>query len=121
MQMRFASILSDFSWVSSHVSRLLSSTVSFETRTKMQAALRLAANDIEAPITQRSMFFIKSLRSAAAMNSAGSTSVPCSSSMRTSTSNMPLSSPSRLAIGCCTSRKRFSISALLMCLTQILS
>ena len=41
--------------------------------------------------------------------------------MRTSTSNMPLSWPIRLAIGCCTRRKRFSINADLMYLTQILS
>jgi hypothetical protein len=100
---------------------VLSRMVSLETRTKMHADLRLAQKDIDAPITQRSMFFIRSLRSAAAMNSAGRTSVPCSSSMRTSTSNMPLSSPRRLAMGCCTSRKRFSIKALLMCFTQILS
>src|SRR5271165_4344058 len=98
MHSRFGSILSDFSCVSSQPIKVLSSTVSFDRRTKMQTALRFAANDIVAPITHRSMFFIKSLRWAAAMNSAVSTSLPCSSSMRTSTSNMPLSSPSRLMI-----------------------
>jgi hypothetical protein len=36
--------------------------------------LRDAQNDIAAPITQRSMFFMRSLRSAAGMKTEGSTS-----------------------------------------------
>ena len=80
-----------------------------------------AANDSDAPTTHRSMFFNRSFRSAAAMNSAGRTSLPCESIMRTSTSNIAGSSPCRLATGCCTRRKRFSMRAALMCFTQTLS
>ena len=109
--MRCASTRVAFSWFCSHGSSDLSRTESFDSRTNSWLTLRLAQNVIDAPMTQRSMFFIRSLRSAAAMNSDGSTSWPCSSTMRTSTSNMPRSSPIRLAIGCCIRRKRFSISA----------
>ena len=101
--------------------KLASRAVSRDSRTNRHSGFFCAANDSEAPTTQRSMFFIRSLRAAAAMNSEGSTSLPWLSIMRTSTSNMPGSSPCRLAIGCCTRRKRFSISAALMCFTHTLS
>ena len=69
--------------------------MSCDRRTNSAPGLRAAQNDIAAPITQRSTFFIRSLRSAAGMKTDGSTSWPCSSSMRTSTSNMPRSSPTQ--------------------------
>ena len=101
MHRRFDSILSDFNWVASQPIRLLSNIVSFDTRTKMHEALRLAANDIEAPITQRSMFFIKSLRSAAAMNSAGTPRCPvrpaCAPARRTCPCPRPAGSRSAAA------------------------
>ena len=50
---------------------VVSLTVSFESRTNRQPGFLCAANDSDAPTTQRSMFFRRSLRSAAAMNSAG--------------------------------------------------
>ena len=55
------------------------------------------------------------------MNSEGRTSLPCGSTMRSNRSNILLSVPVRLAMGCCTSRKRFSASAAWMCLTQTTS
>ena len=83
------------------------------------AACAAAQNDIAAPITQRSMFFSRSLRSAAGdelrrQHFLALCRRACAPAGRTS----PRSSPIRLAIGCCTRRKRFSISAALMCLTQ---
>ncbi len=62
---------------SSHSTKVASRAVSFESRTKRHCGRRCAAKASEAPTTQRSMFFSRSLRSAAAMNSDGSTSLPC--------------------------------------------
>ena len=84
---------------------------------EQQVGLALAANDSDAPTTQRSMFFSRSLRSAAAHELRGQHLLAlldraCAPARRTCL----WSSPCRLAIGCCTRRKRFSISAALMCL-----
>ncbi len=75
-QMRFGSCLPFASCVFSQSMNALSTTLSRDRRTNRQPGLALAANDSEAPTTQRSMFLSRSLRSAAAMNSAGSTSLP---------------------------------------------
>jgi len=103
-----------------HEGRIL--RVSLERRTNRQPGLRCAAKDREAPTTQRSMFFNRSLRSAAAMNSEGSTSLPCVSTMRNEdiehSGVVALQAGDRLFVR---SRKRFSISAALMCLTHTLS
>jgi len=91
---------------------------SVDSRTNTRALLRSAQNDIAAPTTHRSMFFIRSVRCAAARNSDGSTSSLRSSSMRTTRSNIGSPSPTRLAMGWCTSLKRFAMSADLMRVAQ---
>ncbi len=116
--MRAGSIFTFFRLSVSQPGNAGSASVSCDSRTNRAPGFFAAQNDIAAPTTQRSTFFMRSLRSAAGMNTEGSTSWPCSSSRRRSTSYMPRSSPTRLAIGCCTRRKRFSIRAALMCLTQ---
>ena len=81
----------------------------------------LVQNAKLAPMTQRSIARIKRLRIAAGMNSAAVTSSPCASIMRSTVSYMTWCSPLKLAIGRCASLKRFSISAALICCTQISS
>ncbi len=78
-------------------------------------------NSMDVPIIQRSMVFMRLLRSAAGRNSEGMTVSPCSSIIRMSMSNMLVPSLRRPAIGSCASLKRFSIIALLMRLTHISS
>ena len=75
-QMRAGTCAPFASWVLSHSMKPASTTLSFDRRTNRQPGLLCAANDSDAPTTQRSMFLSRSLRSAAAMNSAGSTSLP---------------------------------------------
>ena len=72
-------------------------------------------------MTQRSIARSRRLRIAAGMNSAAATSSPCASIMRSTVSYMTCCSPLKLAIGRCASRKRFSMSAALICCTQISS
>ena len=108
----------DLSCVSSHCGSVGSTALSRDSRTNSRSGLRLEANESEAPMTQRSMFFISSLRAAAGRNSDGSTSLPWASSMRIATSKIFWSPPDSEAIGCCTRRKRFSINAAFMCLTH---
>ena len=99
----------------------VSSALAREMRTNRQPGFVRSAKRAAAMITQRSISETRSLRSAAAMNSEGSTSLPERSSMRTSMSNMASPPPARLAIGCCTRRKRLSASAALRCFTQTAS
>ena len=106
---------------SSQVASVSSRSESRDSRTNTLCGLRAAQKLIAAPTTQRSMFFMRSVRDAAVRNSDGSTSWPRSSSMRTTRSNMDRSSPTRLAIGCCTRRKRFAIRADLIWCAQVRS
>jgi len=76
-----------------------------------QPGLRCAANDREAPTTQRSMFFSRSLRSAAAMNPTAAL-LALGVDLRTRTSKHSRVIALQTGHRCCTSRKRFSSSRL---------
>src|SRR5262249_57315312 len=74
-QRRLGSALLERRCVSSQSMKPVSRALSRERRTNRHSGFFCAAKDSEAPTTQRSIFFRRSLRPAAATNSPGSTSL----------------------------------------------
>jgi len=98
----------------------LSISDSLDSFTNTQSTTVLATNCSVAPMTtvDRAQH---PLRAAAGMNSLAASSSPCASIMRITVSNIVFLLADQVCDGRCASRKRFSMSAVLICCTWISS